>query len=175
MSVLIFVTSWLCYSNTPVQYSWLSGWLHHAPDTPDVKINIISPATDVHVQKVESLILNSIRDAGTWDAELVVVLNTTHIHGPRNTRALWEHREAVYPSFPTCENAVVRIRFDFRRYIGWFSLQDWRYIRGKVWIWADSTYRFISDTWIHSSTRHEMGLVDSFDTLSGGHHSFTRD
>ncbi|THH31436.1 hypothetical protein EUX98_g2764 [Antrodiella citrinella] len=32
-------------------YSWGSGWLKSTSDRPDVKINIIHPATDVHIRK----------------------------------------------------------------------------------------------------------------------------
>ena len=28
------------------------GWLSHSEDRPDVKINVIYPATDVHIRKV---------------------------------------------------------------------------------------------------------------------------
>jgi m7GpppX diphosphatase len=28
------------------------GWLRHSEDRPDVKINVIYPATDVHIRKV---------------------------------------------------------------------------------------------------------------------------
>lgn len=37
---------------TFVQYSWLQGWLVHKEDVPDVKIRVIFPATEVHIQKV---------------------------------------------------------------------------------------------------------------------------
>ncbi|TCD68153.1 hypothetical protein EIP91_011431 [Steccherinum ochraceum] len=35
-------------------YSWGSGWLKPDPDRPDVKINIIHPATEVHIRKVDA-------------------------------------------------------------------------------------------------------------------------
>ncbi|KAL1941511.1 hypothetical protein VTO73DRAFT_6950 [Trametes versicolor] len=32
-------------------YTWLSGWLNASEDRPDVKINIVHPATEVHIRK----------------------------------------------------------------------------------------------------------------------------
>ncbi|KAH9174679.1 scavenger mRNA decapping enzyme [Lactarius sanguifluus] len=32
-------------------YSWMFGWLSPSQDRPDVKINVICPATDVHIRK----------------------------------------------------------------------------------------------------------------------------
>jgi m7GpppX diphosphatase len=34
------------------QYAWMLGWLSHSEDRPDVKINVICPATEVHIRKV---------------------------------------------------------------------------------------------------------------------------
>ena len=34
------------------QYTWLLGWLSPSTTRPDVKINIICPATEVHIRKV---------------------------------------------------------------------------------------------------------------------------
>jgi m7GpppX diphosphatase len=31
------------------------GWLSHSEDRPDVKINVICPATEVHIRKVNPL------------------------------------------------------------------------------------------------------------------------
>jgi m7GpppX diphosphatase len=31
------------------------GWLSYSEDRPDVKVNVIYPATDVHIRKVNSL------------------------------------------------------------------------------------------------------------------------
>ncbi|KAI1798380.1 scavenger mRNA decapping enzyme [Ganoderma leucocontextum] len=32
-------------------YTWMFGWLASSPDSPDVKINIVHPATEVHIRK----------------------------------------------------------------------------------------------------------------------------
>ena len=37
---------------TSLQYTWLLGWLAPSTTRPDVKINIICPATEVHIRKV---------------------------------------------------------------------------------------------------------------------------
>ena len=31
------------------------GWLSHSEDRPDIKINVVYPATDVHIRKVVPL------------------------------------------------------------------------------------------------------------------------
>ncbi|KAI0264707.1 scavenger mRNA decapping enzyme [Gloeopeniophorella convolvens] len=33
-------------------YTWMFGWLGYSSDRPDVKINVVCPATDVHIRKV---------------------------------------------------------------------------------------------------------------------------
>lgn len=45
----------ICSSDTPslsLQYTWLHGWLSPSTTRSDVKINIICPATEVHIRKV---------------------------------------------------------------------------------------------------------------------------
>jgi hypothetical protein len=37
------------------QYAWMLGWLRHSEDRPDVKINVICPASEVHIRKVSPL------------------------------------------------------------------------------------------------------------------------
>ncbi|KDQ60309.1 hypothetical protein JAAARDRAFT_67869 [Jaapia argillacea MUCL 33604] len=44
-------------------YTWLFGWLEASSEKPDVKINIISPATDIHIRK--------------YSAQRLIVVNET--------------------------------------------------------------------------------------------------
>ncbi|KAI0058633.1 scavenger mRNA decapping enzyme [Artomyces pyxidatus] len=44
------ISSVSCIDNTDI-YTWLFGWLNQSEDRPDVKINIVCPATEVHVRK----------------------------------------------------------------------------------------------------------------------------
>lgn len=59
------------------------GWLSPSQDRPDVKINVICPATDVHIRKVRPShpkIYSS--------SDRFLVFQTTYPYRARNTRAL---------------------------------------------------------------------------------------
>ncbi|KAI0280411.1 scavenger mRNA decapping enzyme [Russula aff. rugulosa BPL654] len=43
-------------------YTWMLGWLSHSEDRPDVKINVIYPATDVHVRKYSKQQVHIVRE-----------------------------------------------------------------------------------------------------------------
>jgi m7GpppX diphosphatase len=76
------------------------GWLSHSEDRPDVKINVICPATDVHIRKVVPLrpmitiqtrVLNS----------FFVQYSTQQVHIVRETPALYERIVRPYmDAFP---------------------------------------------------------------------------
>lgn len=50
LSLTVFM--YVAFSYT-YQYSWLLAWLTKHENLPDVKINIVCPATDVHIRKVD--------------------------------------------------------------------------------------------------------------------------
>ncbi|KAI0305152.1 scavenger mRNA decapping enzyme [Multifurca ochricompacta] len=43
-------------------YSWMFGWLKPSQDRPDVKINVICPATDVHIRKYSRQRVHIVRE-----------------------------------------------------------------------------------------------------------------
>ncbi|KAI9444282.1 scavenger mRNA decapping enzyme [Lactarius indigo] len=43
-------------------YSWMFGWLSPSQDKPDVKINVICPATDVHIRKYSKQQIHIVRE-----------------------------------------------------------------------------------------------------------------
>ncbi|KAH9990963.1 scavenger mRNA decapping enzyme [Russula compacta] len=43
-------------------YAWMLGWLSHSEDRPDVKINVICPATDVHIRKYSKQQVHIVRE-----------------------------------------------------------------------------------------------------------------
>ncbi|KAN0111709.1 HIT-like domain containing protein [Russula decolorans] len=43
-------------------YAWMLGWLGHSEDRPDVKINAIYPATDVHIRKYSNQHVHIVRE-----------------------------------------------------------------------------------------------------------------
>ncbi|KAI0077616.1 scavenger mRNA decapping enzyme [Panus rudis PR-1116 ss-1] len=47
--------------NTDI-YSWFFAWLERSPDKPDVKINVICPATEVHIRKYSTQQLFLVRE-----------------------------------------------------------------------------------------------------------------
>ena len=60
------------------QYTWMFGWLATSPDSPDVKINILHPATEVHIRKA----LKTHTTAYDFRLMLVVVLQPGVHHRP---------------------------------------------------------------------------------------------
>lgn len=43
-------------------YAWMLGWLSYSEDRPDVKINVIYPATDVHIRKYSNQQVHIVRE-----------------------------------------------------------------------------------------------------------------
>ncbi|KZV60849.1 scavenger mRNA decapping enzyme [Peniophora sp. CONT] len=43
-------------------YTWLFGWLPHSADNPDVKINVICPATETHIRKYSTQRFHIVRE-----------------------------------------------------------------------------------------------------------------
>ncbi len=41
------------------KYSWMRGWLVQTPELPDLRIDIICPATDVHIRKVRRFAIHA--------------------------------------------------------------------------------------------------------------------
>ncbi|KAH9968229.1 scavenger mRNA decapping enzyme [Russula dissimulans] len=73
------ITTTKLVENTDI-YAWMLGWLSHSEDRPDVKINVIYPATDVHIRKYSK----------------------QHVHIVRETPALYERIVKPYiDAFPT--------------------------------------------------------------------------
>ncbi|KAI9511639.1 scavenger mRNA decapping enzyme [Russula earlei] len=47
--------------NTDI-YAWMVGWLSHSENKPDVKINVICPATEVHIRKYSKQQIHIVRE-----------------------------------------------------------------------------------------------------------------
>ncbi|EMD31964.1 hypothetical protein CERSUDRAFT_69043 [Gelatoporia subvermispora B] len=52
-------------------YTWLFGWLESSVDAPDVKINVIHPATDVHIRKYSAQQVVIVRETPALYARIV--------------------------------------------------------------------------------------------------------
>ena len=85
------------------------GWLSHSEDRPDVKINVIYPATDVHIRKV----IHSFHDLQPEPESLKIpplfctVLQAAGPHRSRNARVIRTHRKAIHRRFPSVAYPMV--------------------------------------------------------------------
>ncbi|KZT68878.1 scavenger mRNA decapping enzyme [Daedalea quercina L-15889] len=52
-------------------YTWLLGWLTPSPSRPDVKLNIICPATEVHIRKYSAQNYTMVRETPALYARIV--------------------------------------------------------------------------------------------------------
>ncbi|CCM06810.1 uncharacterized protein FIBRA_09111 [Fibroporia radiculosa] len=87
-------------------YTWLHGWLEKSRDRPDVKLNIICPATEVHIRKASAGPLAHDVDSRR------PVFRTKISDGPRDPRSIWAYRAALYRCVPEITHAVVsRVRY----------------------------------------------------------------
>lgn len=103
-----------------VQYTWLYGWLGEERER-DVKINVVCPATEVHVRKVCVDYLKAGKIAGDiWRT----VHKTRTDHGEGDARTVWKHSQTIYRGLSSSKDSMVttpRSSFDrwmFRRHIG---------------------------------------------------------
>jgi m7GpppX diphosphatase len=80
------------------------GWLSHSEDRPDVKINAIYPATDVHIRKVvppRSMITTRTGVLNNSPFRLLVQYSNQQVHIVRETPALYERIVKPYiDAFP---------------------------------------------------------------------------
>jgi hypothetical protein len=89
------------------------GWLSHSDDRPDVKINVIYPATDVHIRKVippRSMITTRtgvLNNSLFFSFLFVTVLQPAGPHCSRNARVIRTHRKAVHRRLPSVAHPMV--------------------------------------------------------------------
>ncbi|OCH87060.1 scavenger mRNA decapping enzyme [Obba rivulosa] len=66
-------------------YTWLFGWFERSAEMPDVKINIIHPATDVHIRKYSQQQVIVVRETPALYARIV----RPYIHAFPAARTQW--------------------------------------------------------------------------------------
>ena len=84
------------------QYAWMLGWLRYSEDRPDVKINAIYPATDVHIRKViPRRPMITTRTGYLNNSLFIIQYSNQQVHIVRETPALYERIVKPYiDAFP---------------------------------------------------------------------------
>lgn len=93
------------------QYAWMLGWLSHSEDRPDIKINVICPATDVHIRKVVPLLLCPMMASEPVPFTFSFPSTVLQAAGPyraRDARIVRTYRKAVHRRFPGVAHPMVR-------------------------------------------------------------------